>query len=267
MTVFLRWMRASRRWTGSAEKRQWSLVQREGSVVAPPNFSTNWGARVIAVDIDSSALDAAFGHGSVTPCVADVADDGLDKAAALTAEHGPVELLVNNVGIDTEHRFLDLGEHDYDRVFGANLRGPWFLTRGIAKSMVQARRRGAIVFVSSLHDTFVRTFPHYSASKAAVAMLVKELAVELGPHGIRVNAVSPGVIHTAHVPAPPDQAEVERLGALIPLGDMGEPLDVARPIAMLLSDQWSGYITGANVRVDGGLGAHSWSLDPAPGGN
>jgi glucose 1-dehydrogenase len=223
------------------------------------------GARVVALDIDERALSAGFAHDGVEGFAADVAADGAQLAGALLSKHGPIDMLVNNVGVDTEHHFLDLAERDYDRVFSTNLRGPWFLTRAIAGSMVEARRRGAIVFVSSLHDTFVRTFPHYSASKAAVAMLVKELAVELGPHGIRVNAVSPGVIHTAHVPAPSDQAEANRLRALVPVGRMGEPLDVARPIAMLLSDRWSGYITGANLRVDGGLGAHSWSLDPAPG--
>jgi glucose 1-dehydrogenase len=225
------------------------------------------GARVVALDIDERVSSADFAHGGVEGFVADIAADGAQLAGTLIARYGPIDMLVNNVGIDTEHHFLDLAERDYDRVFNTNLRGPWFLTRAIAASMIEARRRGAIVFVSSLHDTFVRTFPHYSASKAAVAMLVKELAVELGPHGIRVNAVSPGVIHTAHVPAPSDQVEADRLRTLVPLGHMGEPLDVARPIAMLLSDQWSGYITGANVRVDGGLGAHSWSLDPAPGGD
>jgi NAD(P)-dependent dehydrogenase (short-subunit alcohol dehydrogenase family) len=219
------------------------------------------GARVIAVDVDGRALDAAFAHSEVTPHVADMAGDGMEIAAALTAEHGLVELLVNNVGVDTEHRFLDLEEQDYDRVFATNLRGPWFLTRGLAQRLVDERRRGSIVFVSSLHDAFVRTFPHYSASKAAVAMLVKELAAELGPHGIRVNAVSPGVIHTARVPEPEDRATRERLQTLIPLGRIGKPREVARMVAVLLCAEYSDYVTGANVRVDGGLGVHSWSLD------
>jgi NAD(P)-dependent dehydrogenase (short-subunit alcohol dehydrogenase family) len=218
------------------------------------------GASVIAVDIDGAALDEAFAHSEVRPLVADVAGDGAALAARILDEHGTVELLVNNVGIDSAHSFLELGEEDFDRVFATNLRGPWFLTRGLVSRMLEERRRGSIVFVSSLHDTFVRTFPHYSASKAAVSMLVKELAAELGPHGVRVNAVSPGAIQSAHVPAP-GESERRRLQALIPLGSIGQPGQVARVIALQLSDEWSSYTTGANVRVDGGLGLHSWSLD------
>jgi NAD(P)-dependent dehydrogenase (short-subunit alcohol dehydrogenase family) len=218
------------------------------------------GARVVAVDIDRDALEEAFGGGTVVAFPADVSKDGLKLAADLAAAHGPVELLVNNVGVDSEAHFLDLGERDFDRIFATNLRGPWFLTRGLAQLMLDRAEGGAIVFVSSLHDTFVRSFPHYSASKAAVAMLVKELAVELAPHRIRVNAVSPGAIQTGHVPAPADERERARLRELIPLGGLGQPRQVARMIAVLLCDEWSDYITGANVRVDGGLGLHSWSL-------
>src|ERR1700730_6268307 len=163
------------------------------------------GARVVAVDIDSAALKEAVGGGTVVTFAADVSNNGLKVAADLAA-HGPIELLVNNVGIDSQAHFLDLAEPDFDRIFATNLRGPWFLTRGLAQRMVDRAEGGSIVFVSSLHDTFVRTYPHYSASKAAVAMLVKELAVELAPHRIRVNAVSPGAIQTGRVPAPDERA-------------------------------------------------------------
>ena len=225
------------------------------------------GAQVVAVDIDGDALEDAFVGRSIVRFQADVSRDGEKLAAELEAAVGPVGLLVNNVGIDTESHYLDLGERDFDRIFAVNLRGPWFLTRGLTPSMGAAAAGGAIVFVSSLHDTFVRSFPAYSASKAAVAMLVKELAVDLAPRGIRVNAVSPGAIQTAHVPPPADERERARLRELIPLGGLGDSHQVARMIAVLLSEEWSGYVTGANVRVDGGLGLHSWSLHPdAPGG-
>jgi glucose 1-dehydrogenase len=220
------------------------------------------GASVVALDIDREALGSVFVGSAVKTYVADVSSDGLALARALVAEYGTVHLLVNNVGIDTPHRFLELGEADFDRVMATNLRGPWFLTRGLVECMLAERTQGAIVFVSSLHDRFVRTFPHYSASKAAVAMLVKELAAELGPHGIRVNAVSPGAIHTARVPEPADQGERDRLRAIVPLGGLGQSGHVARMIAVLLSDEWAGYVSGANVPVDGGLALHSWSLDP-----
>ncbi len=126
--------------------------------------------------------------------------------------------------------------------------------------MIDNQQPGSIVFVSSLHDTFIRTFPHYSSSKAAVSMLA-ESRRGVGPYRIRVNTVSPGVIRTHHVPAPIDERDRERLRTLIPLGRVGDPVDVARIIVMLLDDEHAGYVTGTNVRVDGGLGLHSWSLD------
>jgi NAD(P)-dependent dehydrogenase (short-subunit alcohol dehydrogenase family) len=163
------------------------------------------------------------------------------------------------VGVDTPQNFLALKEENFDHVFRTNLRGPWFLTRDLAADMVQRGGGGSILFVSSLHDHVVRRRPHYSASKAAVSMLVRELAYELGPHGIRVNAISPGVIGSASVP-PPSHEESERLRELVRLGGrQGRPQEVARMAAVLLSDHWSGYVTGANVPVDGGLDLATWS--------
>ena len=122
---------------------------------------------------------------------------------------------------------------------------------------------GAILFVSSLHDTFRLHPPLTTASKAAVSMLVKELAGELAPHGVRVNAVSPGSIRARHNPVD-TPAKEEQIRRMVPLGRVGEPADIARMAAVLLSDEWSGYVTGANVRVDGGLGLHSWAAGSAP---
>ncbi len=215
------------------------------------------GARVVAVDVDEQALAEAFAASSVATHCADVSC-GASLARELLERFGPVTLLVNNVGIDTNHRFLDLSERDFDHVFASNLRGPWFLTQGLVQAMLDARRSGAIVFVSSLHDRFIRGRPHYSTSKAAVAMLVRELAQELAPASIRVNAVAPGIVRSAHVPAP-NEHERERLRRLVPLGEIGQPQQVASVIALLLCDRWTGYVTGANVPVDGGLALYSWS--------
>jgi NAD(P)-dependent dehydrogenase (short-subunit alcohol dehydrogenase family) len=96
-------------------------------------------------------------------------------------------------------------------------------------------------------------------TKAAVSMLVRELASELAPHGIRVNAVSPGSVWTEPSEAPAE--EVEYAARLIPIGRIGYPDDIARAAVFLLSDAWAGYITGANVPVDGGLALHSWTMD------
>jgi 3-oxoacyl-[acyl-carrier protein] reductase len=217
------------------------------------------GARVVAVDVDAGALDEAFPDTEVARVVGDLGgDDTAELAGEIVRAHGTVSLLVNNVGIDTNHDFLGLEPADFDRVMATNLRGPWFFTRRIAEDLVQRSVPGAVVFVSSLHDHVVRLLPHYSASKAAVAMLVRELAQQLGPHGIRVNAVSPGVIPRKHRSSvTPEETQGY---ALFPLGRAGTPEDVARVVAVLLSEEWCGYVTGANVPVDGGLGLHSWSV-------
>jgi NAD(P)-dependent dehydrogenase (short-subunit alcohol dehydrogenase family) len=219
------------------------------------------GARVIAVDRDDAALAAIAGDG-LTTCVGDLSRDTEALAASILARHGPVQLLVNNVGIDTEQGFLDLDEASFDVVLNTNLRGPWFFTRRLVSDMVERRQGGSVLFVSSLHDHVVRRLPHYSASKAAVHMLVRELAYELGPYGVRVNAVSPGVIRSARVPEPAPE-EAARLRELIRLrGRIGSPDDVARVALLLLSDDVAGYVTGVNVPVDGGLDLHTWSLPP-----
>jgi NAD(P)-dependent dehydrogenase (short-subunit alcohol dehydrogenase family) len=217
------------------------------------------GARVVAVDVDDEALRDAFGGAAVECVVGDLSGDNTDQLATeIIASYGPVSLLVNNVGIDTPHGFFSLDRSDFDRVMATNLRGPWFFTRAIAEDLIGRAEPGAFVFVSSLHDRFVYGHPHYAASKAAVSMLVRELAQLLGPHQIRVNAVSPGAVRTQ----PRAAAEEQRYPSLVPLGRMGEPRDVARVAAVLLNDEWCGYVTGANVPVDGGLGLHSWSVRP-----
>ncbi len=217
-------------------------------------------ALVIAVDSDEGALGKTA---SALGCDAVVGDlsrlDTSTLADQLLAVYGPIELIVNNVGISTPHGFLDLQEPDFDRVLRANLRGPWFFTRRLVERLVADDRRGSIVFISSLHDTILRLQPHYSTSKAAVAMLARELAYELGAHNIRVNAVSPGSIRSTSNPQP--DVEDLAIGRLIPIGRTGDPDDVAKAVAVLLSDAWAGYITGANILVDGGLALHSWLMD------
>jgi glucose 1-dehydrogenase len=160
------------------------------------------GARVVAIDRDGEALGRAFGAGECEMAEGDLgAPDTTALADAILRDHGPVELLVNNVGIQTDHGFLELEQPDFDLVLGTNLRGPWFFTKRLLEALVSEQRPGAVLFISSLHDTFIFHRPHYSASKAAVAMLVKELVRAFGPHGIRVNAISPGAIDTSRSPA------------------------------------------------------------------
>jgi NAD(P)-dependent dehydrogenase (short-subunit alcohol dehydrogenase family) len=221
-------------------------------------------ARVVAVDSDREALEHAFNGAQGCSCVAgDIARPDVASLAETVLADGPVELIVNNLGVSTEHGFLDLQEPAFDRVLQTNLRGPLFFTKRLVRELIDRRRRGTILFISSLHDTFVAQRPHYSASKAGVAMVCRELAYELGWHGIRVNAISPGWIRTAaDFDTPAQREKYEFTQPRIPLGEPGEPDDIAKLALVLMSDTWSGYVTGANVPVDGGLSLFSWSQRP-----
>ena len=225
------------------------------------------GADVTVIDKDSLVKEA-FRTESCQVMEADLHGEDVVALAEELTVNGPVELLVNNVGITTPHRLLQIGAPELDLVLGTNLRGPWLFTDRLVKALIEdqvrtaerwARRRGSIVFISSLHDRFVAREAHYSVSKAGVAMLVKAMAKELGPHRIRVNAISPGWIRTAGDVTTPEQiAKYERLRPRIPAGQAGVPADVARVTLFLLSDSWSGFVTGQNLDVDGGMSLHNW---------
>jgi NAD(P)-dependent dehydrogenase (short-subunit alcohol dehydrogenase family) len=224
------------------------------------------GADVTVVDKDGERLKEAFRGGPAQVLDGDLNGDVIGLADDLTRD-GPVELLVNNVGVTTPHRLLEVGGEELDLVLGTNFKGPWLLTDRLVKALIstgdgtsgRSARRGSILFVSSLHDRFVAREAHYSVSKAGVAMLVRAMAKELGRYGIRVNAISPGWIRTAEDPNTPEQvAKSARLLPRIPAGEPGAPEDIARVALFLLSDLWSGYLTGQNIAVDGGLSLHNW---------
>jgi NAD(P)-dependent dehydrogenase (short-subunit alcohol dehydrogenase family) len=226
------------------------------------------GAEVTVVDKDADQLKEAFRTEDCQVIEADLHTEDVAGVADELTRNGPVELVVNNVGITTPHRFGQIGAAELDLVLGTNLTGPWLFTDRLVKALVEDRARtpgrsprprGSILFISSLHDRFVAREAHYSVSKAGVAMLVQAMAKELGKHQIRVNAISPGWIRTAEDTTTPEQvAKYARLRPRIPAGQAGVPADVARVALFLLSDAWSGYVTGQNLAVDGGLSLHNW---------
>jgi NAD(P)-dependent dehydrogenase (short-subunit alcohol dehydrogenase family) len=226
------------------------------------------GADVTVIDKDAELLKDAFRTEDCQVIEADLHTEDVAGLADELTRNGPVELLVNNVGITTPHRLLEIGAPELDLVLGTNLNGPWLFTRRLVEALIadqartpdrSPRRRGSILFISSLHDRYVAREAHYSVSKAGVAMLVQAMAKELGRHRIRVNAISPGWIRTADDVNTPEQvAKDARLRPRIPAGLAGVPADVARVALFLLSDAWSGYVTGQNIAVDGGLSLHNW---------
>jgi NAD(P)-dependent dehydrogenase (short-subunit alcohol dehydrogenase family) len=226
------------------------------------------GAEVVVVDKDDDALARSF---AAEPCrllPGDVGHDGIAELADELATDGPIELVVNNVGVTTRQGVLDVGPSELGQVLATNLQGPWLFTDRLVKALIAERRcvpqrhprpTGSILFISSLHDRFVAENADYGVSKAGVAMLAKTMAKQLAPHGIRVNAISPGWIRTAEDTTTPEQvAKYARLRPRIPLGQAGVPADIARVALFLLSNAWSGYITGQNIAVDGGLSLHNW---------
>lgn len=174
------------------------------------------------------------------------------------ADHfGNLDILVNNAGMETDAPFLDATEADYDRVLGLNLKGVFFATQAFARRLVAANRPGKVITVSSVHEEI--PFPNYAsycASKGGVKMLTRDLAIELGPHGITVNAIAPGAIETdINRSLLSDKPRLDALLKKIPLGRMGTPDDVAG-IAAFLASADADYVTGSTYFVDGGL---TWS--------
>ena len=148
---------------------------------------------------------------------------------------------------------LTVSEETWDAMTGVNLRSGFFLAREIGKHMRDSKTRGRILLITSLHRDTPRTLAHYSASKAGMTMVMKELARVLAPHGIRVNAIAPGAI-----PGGGFARNMDELVAQIPLGRAGTPDDIAQVAVAVLSERFGRYVVGTTVEVDGGLGLISW---------
>jgi glucose 1-dehydrogenase len=169
-------------------------------------------------------------------------------------QFGRCDILVNNAGIEKGANFWEVTEADYDAVLNVNLKGAFFLAQAFVKRLLDAKQPGRIINISSVHEDMV--FPHfatYAASKGAMRMLMRNLAVELGPHGITVNNVAPGAIITPiNAKLLDNKPELDALLANIPLGRMGKPEEVANLVAFLASDE-AAYATGSTYVLDGGL--------------
>jgi glucose 1-dehydrogenase len=170
------------------------------------------------------------------------------------AQLGSCDILVNNAGIEIGANFWEVTEKDYDAVLDVNLKGAFFLTQAFVKRLLDAKKPGRVVNISSVHEDMV--FPHfstYAASKGAMRMLMRNLAVELGPYNITVNNVAPGAIITPiNTKLLDNKPELDALLNNIPLGRMGKPEEVAGLVAFLASDE-AAYVTGSTYVLDGGL--------------
>jgi 3-oxoacyl-[acyl-carrier protein] reductase len=175
----------------------------------------------------------------------------LDLAEQVRTAWQAPDIVVNNAGVYPTGGLLDLPAADWDRIFAINLRAPFLITREMAKLMIAAGRKGAVVNISSGASRQMRNgWVAYCVSKTALERLTKGLALELAPHGIRVNAVEPGFAPGSSV-SKLSEDYVTRMKARIPLGRTSGPGDTPEAVAYLCSERAS-FITGAVLSVDGG---------------
>ncbi|WP_158944878.1 SDR family NAD(P)-dependent oxidoreductase [Granulicella sp. S190] len=167
---------------------------------------------------------------------------------------GRCDILVNNAGIEKEAAFCDVTEADYDAVLNVNLKGAFFLAQAFVRRLRDAKLPGRIINISSVHEDMVfPNFSTYCVSKGGIRMLMRDLAVELGPLNITVNNIAPGAIATPiNNKLMDNKAQLDALLKNILLGRMGTPDDVSG-VALFLASDDGAYVTGATYFVDGGL--------------
>lgn len=180
--------------------------------------------------------------------------------AAVNA-YGSLDVLVNNAGVEEKHPFLEMPFSVFTKVLETNLTGTWLSSQAAAKQMVAQKRGGRIINISSVHEELAMpTNAPYCASKGAIRMLMRTIAVELAPYGITVNNVAPGAVDTPmDARLKQDRKKYDRLLEEIPLRRMAKPAEIAELVCYLASEAAT-YITGATYVIDGGMTKQSGSL-------
>jgi NAD(P)-dependent dehydrogenase (short-subunit alcohol dehydrogenase family) len=220
------------------------------------------GSRVFVAGLEPAEVDAAVAglrqHGEVSGLACDVSQEAevARLAAAAAAALGGVDVLANNAGTSRRAPFLEITVADWDRIIAVNLRGMFLVAQAVTALMARRGTGGVVINMSSTNGIAgEEDYAHYNASKGGVLLLTKTMAVELGPLGIRVNALCPGYIST-----PLNTAIAAGLGAgfeeayardRIPLRRTGRPEEVAAAYAFLASDDAS-FVNGAGLVIDGG---------------
>jgi len=165
--------------------------------------------------------------------------------------YGRIDILVSNAGEITRRTLADLPVEEWDLVFDTNVRGAFLLTQAVSRHMVDRAQGGTIIYTSSVVGQRCGTrLPHYAASKAALNQFMRCVATELAPHGIRVNAMCPGVIDTPFGGPKVNHDDIVQRHRIV-LGRIGQPEEVA-DVAAFLASQDARFITGQTLNVDGG---------------
>ncbi len=218
---------------------------REGAQVVIIDKDKQKGEEVLA-EVRKISQGHQFEHWDIRQI------DKIEEKLANIKSHYPqgVDILVNNAGVNSTEAFLSLTPEAWDEVQDTNLRAHAFLSQAVAREWIDHKRSGVILFTTSVHQDVIEHRPSYSTSKAALKMLIKEMAAELAPHNIRVVGVAPGGIHIRNRTEDPLQAKVV---PQVPLGGRdGIPRDIGRAAVFLCSDYWARFITGETLTVSGG---------------
>jgi glucose 1-dehydrogenase len=221
----------------------------EGAAVVIDFLSHPEGADKVKSTIESAGGKAICVQADITKTA--------DLANLIEQTHsqlGACDILVNNAGVEKHAPFWEASEADYDLVLATNLKAPFFLTQRFVQKLMEAKKPGRVINISSVHEDMVfPNFASYCAAKGGIRMLMRDLAMELGPYNITVNNVAPGAINTPiNASLLANKPALDALLRNIPLGRLGEPGDVSSLVAFLASDEAS-YVTGSTYFVDGGL--------------
>lgn len=232
-----------------------------GIGLATARMFARHGAKVAILDLDEKA--AAEAAASIGPehrgYACNVADLESCKTAAnrVIADFGRIDILINNAGITQAAGIMDIDPASWDRILDVNLRGVLYLSQAVIPQM-KKQKSGAIACMSSVsaqRGGGILGGPHYSAAKAGVLGLAKAMARELGPCGIRVNCVTPGLIQTDISAGKITDEKKAEIAASVPLNRLGLADDIAGAYLFLASDL-SAYVTGAVIDVNGGMLIH-----------
>ena len=216
------------------------------------DVAVNWlddraAAEAVAADVTAAGRRAVLVQGDVGTA----AGAGTIVQAAIESL-GRLDVLVNNAGIFPRVNFLEMTEAEWDRVLDVNLKGSAFCAQAAARHMVATGTQGVILNLSSSSVRGAVLGVHYAATKTGVIGITRSMALALAPHGIRVNAIAPGLTDTAQPRYGNTEAELAGMAQALPLGRMGRPEEIAGLMTYLASDA-AAWITGQVYHINGGV--------------